>query len=148
MVGTTRVPLVMDELYSRLSVHPDLTNVLVLDGPVYSGDYKRDVLILGLGDDGDSADINVFRTGPREYQETYTISAVVASFSGEGNTKTARDQVAAVLGVLENMLTTDLTLRDTCGLIALGPTVLWRQVPTADGVQVRAVCTISAKVLL
>lgn len=148
MVGTTRVPLVMDELYSRLSNHPSLTNVLVLDGPVMSGDYKRDVIVLGLGEDGDSADINVFRTGPREYEETYTISLVIATFSGEGVSKTARDQAAAVLAVLENMLTNDLTLRETCGLVALGPSVLWRQVPTADGIQVRVICSITAKVLL
>lgn len=148
MVQTTRVPLVMDELYSRLTSHPDLVGVLVLDGPIMSGDYKRDVIILGLGEDGDSADINVYRTGPREYEETYTISVVVASFSGEGVTSVARQQVAVVLGVIENMLTTDLTLRETCGLIALGPSVLWRQVPTADGVQVRASCSITAKVLL
>lgn len=148
MVGNTRVPQVMDELYSRLSTHSELTDVLVLDGPVMSGDYKRDVLILGLGDDGDTGDIAVTRSGPRQYEEIYYISAVVASFSGTGVTKTARDQVAAVLAILENILTTDLTLRQTCGLIALGPNLLWRQVPTADGVQVRTTCTITARVLL
>jgi hypothetical protein len=147
MVGTTRVPLILDELYSRLSTHPELAGVVVLDGPAVSGDHTRDVIVLGLGD-GENADVMVTRSGPRSYEEAYAIGLVISSFSGAGISKTARDQVARVLSVLEDILTTDLTLRDTCGLIALGPSIQWRQIPSAAGVQVRLTCTITANVAL
>lgn len=148
MVGTTRVAAVMDELFTRLSTHPELADVLVLDGPTVSGDVTRDVIVIGLGDDGTTADVMVSRTGPRSFEEQYEIGAVVSSFSGTGVTKTARDQVTRILAVLENMLTNDLTLGGVCGLIALGPTVLWRQIPTANGTQVRLSCTITVNVAL
>lgn len=148
MVGTTRVPDILDELYSRLANHPDLTDVVVLDGPMMTGDYTRDVIVIGLGAEGDTADVYVTRSGPRSWEESYSIGVVISSFSGSGVTKTARDQATRVLNVLERILTTDLTLRDTCGLIALGQSITWRQVPTADGVQVRIVCTVTASVAL
>lgn len=146
--GLTRVPQIIDEIYTRLKNHPQLEGVTVLDGPTLSGDYTRDVIVVGLEDEGDNADIMVVRQGPRRFEEIYGIGVVLSSFDGANVTKTARDQAALLYNVLETMINEDLTLRDTCGLITIGPNVSWRQIPTADGIQVRIACTLTVSVLL
>lgn len=150
---STRVPEVIDRLVAVLAAHPDLSNALVLDGPLSSGDYRAVNVIVGWTDD-DRPAVTTTRQTPRGIRpndsEAWSIQMLVGAVDGSTNAqacKRARDRVAAAFAVVEDVVTTDPTLGRVCGQIGIGDQEWW-QAPTANGIEVAVLFRLDGKDLL
>lgn len=154
----TRVPAVIDRLVDVLTAHPDLADVLVLGGPLASGDYHDTTVIIGWTDE-DRPAATVVRTStgmgirPRD-EESWSLWCMIGSVDGSTDSeapKLARHKVAEAFAVIEYLVTDDpqygVTLGDVCGQAAIGDQEWW-QAAVAEGIEVALLFKIVGKVLL
>ncbi|MGW7239735.1 hypothetical protein [Streptomyces sp. NPDC054804] len=129
---TSRVPAAIDALLEILRATPALSEVAIVDGPSTINYTQRQRLYIGWQPNAE-ASVSLEQAfngaGARTRDEAFSISGYLESRSGDTDMKARRDEVFALLGVVET------ALRATNGAPmapTLNGTVLWAHLTAGD----------------
>lgn len=151
MSTTSRVPAAIDALFefTKTAVIPlhtaDEPEVGVYDGAptVPVAEIPPDAIVIG-GTIGEQLAVTGSREGPgglaSHDTEKFQVSVGISSVRDAGETKKARDRVAAIKALLETKLKADMTLGGVVNRARVGPTFAWdiRQVARGEGIGIEA----------
>lgn len=150
-VKPTTVHTVIKSLVGTLSAR--LPDVQVLDGPSLSGDFKPVCLMIGWSDP-DHPTANVTRQAPEGMRsndrESWSIQCLVSAVDGSTNDEAcelARSKAADVFTSVSDLVTSDVTVQQTCGVVTVGDQEWW-QAPTANGIEAVILFKLNGKALL
>lgn len=150
-VKPTTVHTVITRLVEYLV--PRLTDVQVLDGPSLSGNYKPVCLMIGWSDP-DRPTATVTRRAPGGLSsndiESWSLQCLVSAVDGSSNDQAcelARTKAAAVFTAVSDLVTSDMSLRGSCGVVTIGDHEWW-QSPTANGIEATILFKLNGESLL
>lgn len=150
-VKPTTVHTVIKHLVEVLT--PRLPDVQVLDGPSLNGDYKAVCLMIGWSAP-DRPTATVTRQAPSGLlsndSESWSLQCLVSAVDGSTNGQAcelARKKAADVFSEVSDLVTSDMTLHGTCGVITVGDHEWW-QSPTANGIEAVILFKLNGEALL
>lgn len=150
-VEPTTVHTVIKRLVETLT--PRLPDVQVLDGPSLNGNYKPVCLMIGWSDP-DRPTATTVRRAPgglmSNDSEAWSLQCLVSAVDGSTNDQAcelAREKAASVFTAVSDLVTSDMTVQRSCGVVTVGDQEWW-QSPTANGIEVTILFKLNGEALL
>ena len=134
---TSRVPAAIDALLAILQAAPELSEVAIIDGPTTINYTQKRRVYVGWTPSAEAA-VTIEQAfnaaGARTRDEAFSISCYAEARSGDTAMKDRRDEVFALLGVVETALRASNAAPTAP---TLNGTVLWAHLTAGDFTQVQ-----------